>query len=151
MTAKTAASSNPGPLKIEEYKFCKQQIMENIKIMNQIEIYVIGAIAAVYVFAIAQRDIAVATSAVAIASLIALLGAVRVRALDQTIRVLNDYVQKIEKNELDIGWTSFYRQKRSRYMNWSRIVLWVSLVLLTIGCAIFVMVFGPFWIKPIPK
>ena len=39
---------------VEEYKSCKQHIVEDIKWMDQLEVYTVGAVAAVYVFVFSE-------------------------------------------------------------------------------------------------
>lgn len=133
-------------LRTEEYKVCKQQILENIKAMDQLEIYSVGAIAGVFVFALSQSDKNIVVLAVMLACLIALLGFLRFWALDSTIGVLNDYVQGLEKQIEKIGWTTFYREKRTTFMSWSRWIVWCVLLFLTFSFQLIVLCKGPFWV-----
>jgi hypothetical protein len=140
----TAKSENK--LQIEEYKICKQQILDNIKSMDQLEIYSVGAIAAVFVFALSQTHAVVITFAIALSFLIASLGFVRFAALDKMIGILNDYVQTVEESTKEIGWTKYYRTKRTQYMKWSRYIVWAVLLGVTTSFLIIVLRYGPFWV-----
>jgi hypothetical protein len=44
------SAPEPSNLLIEEYKSCRQLLADDIKWMDQLEIYTVGGIAAVYVF-----------------------------------------------------------------------------------------------------
>jgi hypothetical protein len=81
-----------------------------------------------------------------LAFLIALLGFFRFLALDKTIGVLNDYIQKTEQSSDKIGWTAFYRDKRTVWMACSRWFVWSVLLFLTCFFAGVVLCKGPFWI-----
>jgi hypothetical protein len=135
------------PLMLEEYKTCKQQIVEDIKWMDQLEIYTVGAVAAVYVFAFSQTKPLLVELLSLIPPFILLAGALRTAALDSTIGVLNDYIVNIEDKNPQIGFTRFYRDNRSFVMKGSRYLVWATLLLLTIGFEILVLRNGPFWTK----
>ena len=143
----TLTTPETHPLAIEEFKSCKQQILEDIKWMDQIEIYSVGAIAAVYVFAFTQAKPLLIEFICFIPPFIALAGALRTLALDQTIRVLNDYLVSIEGSNSTIGYTGYYRKHRSFVMKASRYVVWGTLLLLTFGFEYLVIRHGAFWTK----
>ena len=132
-------------LQVEEYKSCRNQIAENIKIMEQLETYCVAAVAAILVFALAQKSEFVMVSAIMIAVYIPLHGYLRFYALDRLIRTLNDYLEKIEQQHPEIGWTSFYRAKRSKNMWLSRHIFWFLIIFFTIGLEILVLTRGIFW------
>jgi hypothetical protein len=142
--------SEDDQLALEEYKICKQQIIEDIKWMDQLEIYTVGAVAAVYVFAFTQAKPSILVELLcAIPPFIALAGALRTAALDRTIGVINDYVVQIEEKNPQIGFTKFYRRNRSFVMKASRYAVWGLLLLLTFGFELFVFRHGAFWTKGI--
>jgi hypothetical protein len=134
------------PLAIEEYKFCKQLIMEDIKWMDQLEVWVVAAIAAVYLFIFTQAKSGLVIYLIFVPFLLAGAGMLRTTALDRTIGVLNDYIVILEKKYPDqIGFTGFYRRKRSLIMRISRRIVWWGLLLGT-GTILAVTLYrGPFW------
>jgi len=133
-------------LSVEEYKSCKQQLIEDIKWMDQLEVYTVGAVAAVYVFVFSQAKPVLAEILCFIPPFIALAGALRTVALDQTIKVLNDYIVEVEKKNPEIGFTTFYRRHRSFVMKASRYTVWSILLILTFGFQFLVVWRGAFWI-----
>ncbi len=132
-------------LSIEEYKSCKQHIVEDIKWMDQLEVYTVGAVAAVYVFVFSQAKPTLAVLLCFIPPFIVLAGALRTLALDKTIGVLNDYVVELERKNPEIGFTTFYRKNRSFVMKGSRYAVWSVLLILTFGFPILVLWHGVFW------
>ncbi|MEA2974589.1 MAG: hypothetical protein QOF19_109 [Alphaproteobacteria bacterium] len=135
------------PLLLEEYKNCKQQILEDIKWMDQLEVYVVGAVATVYVFVFAQKEPTLAKLISIIPLFVVCAGALRTAALDSTIGVLNDYLVKIEKQHTDVGYTQFYRLSRSPTMKTSRYIVWGTLLFLSISFAFVTFFWGPFWLN----
>jgi hypothetical protein len=132
---------------LEEYKNCRQQILDDIKWMDHLEIYSVGAVAAVYVFMFAQTKPILVELLSFIPPLIVLAGALRTSALDKTIFVLNNYLEEIEKRESAIGYTGYYRDHRSFVMKASRYLVWGVLIVLTFGFQGLLYFVGPFWIE----
>ena|SRR5712692_1870363 len=132
---------------IEEYKFCKEHILENIRWMDKLEVYVVGAVAAVYVFIFSQTGAILAEFLSLIPFTIVLLGALRTIAIDQTIRVLNNYIEDIETKNPEIGFTGYYRTSRSFAMKSSRYAVWGMLLVLTLFFQILALSKGPFWLR----
>jgi hypothetical protein len=134
-------------LTLEEYKNCRQQILEDIKWMDQLEIYTFGAVAAVFVFIFTQKEPVLTKALIVIPFVISVVGAMRTWALDKTIFVLNNYLQDVEKRHPVIGYTQYYRDNRSQIMKNSRIFVWGVLPVFTFVLALVVWCSGPFWIK----
>ncbi|WP_047310070.1 hypothetical protein [Rhodopseudomonas palustris] len=142
--------SKDSGLKQEEYKICKQQVLENIKAMDQLEVYAVGAIAAIFVFALTQTERLIVVLAISTAFMVVVYGFVRFKALDHVIGVLNDYVEKLEDDSSNsIGWTKYYRGNRSPYMRHSRHLVWYFLGVSIFFLDLYLIACGPFWIpKP---
>jgi hypothetical protein len=132
---------------LEEYKSCRQQILEDIKWMDQLEIYCFGAVAAVYVFVFTQTQPVLIRVLMLIPLAIAMAGAMRTLALDKTIGILNDYLEQIEKKHPEIGFTTYYRANRSAVMKASRYMVWGFLPIVTLVFGLVVWICGPFWLK----
>jgi hypothetical protein len=132
---------------LEEYKSCRQQIIENIRWMDQLEIYSVGAVAAVYVFIFTQTKPILIELLSFIPPFIVLAGALRTAAIDRTIGVLNNYIVEVEKKNPEIGFTRFYRQHRSWVMKSSRYTVWGVLLVLTFGFEFIALWLGPFWLR----
>ena len=137
-------------LVLEEYKNCRQQILEDIKWMDQLEIYCFGAVAAIYVFILTQKQPVLIKVLMFLPFAIAMVGAVRTWALDKTIGTLNDYLEQIEKKHPEIGFTAFYRANRSPVMKASRYMVWPVLPIVTLVFGLVVLICGPFWLKGAP-
>ncbi len=133
-------------LALEEYKSCRQQILEDIKWMDQLEIYAVGAVAAVYVFIFTQTRPVLIELLSLIPPFIVLAGALRTSALDKTIGVLNDYLARQEEQYPEIGFTTYYRANRSPIMKTSRYIVWGVLLFLSIGFELIVLWLGAFWL-----
>ena len=134
-------------LLLEEFKACKQHIIENIKWMDQLEIYTVGAVAVVYVFIFAQTKPLLIEALSLIRPFIALAGALRTVAIDRTIGILNDYLLRVESCHKSIQFTSFYRTNRSFVMRSSRYAVWGVLLMITFGFEILIFYVGAFWLK----
>jgi hypothetical protein len=143
----SVAMLKDNPLALEEYKICKQQIIEDIKWMDQLEIYTVGAVAAVYVFTFTQAKPILVEFLCFIPLFIVLAGALRTAALDRTIGVLNDYIVQILEKNPEIGFTKFYRKNRSFVMKASRYAVWGILIGLTLLFEVLVLRFGAFWAR----
>ena len=146
-TCGNIAMSEKGNYSIEEYKSCKQQISDAIKAMDQIEIFVVGAIAAVYVYMFTQAAAELVIPVLLIPVFLAVAGGLRTWALDDTIGLFNDYMQRVERENPNINFTIFYRANRTKKMKWSRYIVWGFLLSGTVSMAIFTYVKGPIWIK----
>jgi hypothetical protein len=145
-----AAMADDDPLAVEEYKICRQQIVENIKAMDALEIYTVGAVSAIYVFMFSQTNALIIKSASVMPFLISSLAALRFIALDRTIGLLNDYLVIREASAKTIGWIGHYRAHRTPYMRQSRNIVWLLLVGLTFVGAIAILSSGQLWTPP-PK
>ncbi|MGP9810078.1 hypothetical protein ACTZWT_01050 [Rhodopseudomonas sp. NSM] len=139
-------SSQPSALLLEEYKSCRQLLADDIKWMDQLEIYTVGAVAAVYVFMFTLKANEFTTWVALVPPTICMAAALRTVAIDRTIRVINDYLENIEKLHPEIGYTTFYRKTRSPTMRHSRQYVWTLLIAATCGGYIYVRVKGPFWL-----
>ena len=115
-------------LLIEEYKSCRDLIKTNIDIMEKLEVYSIGAIAAVTTFALSKDNSTVEGVAIWLPLVITVAGFIRFLGVDSTIGKINDYLKGIEGSYGSLGWTSFYRRSaRVKMLKFSRYLVWAIL------------------------
>jgi len=132
-----------------EFEALRASIAENIKTMDQNEVYLIFGIASIYFLVALDKDTGDITVKFSlwISFFLVVLAFLRYRALDSIIGITNDYLKKLEEYNPSIGWTSFYRDpdNRSILMPGSRYVFWTVLGLLTGMMALYVQFCGVFW------
>ena len=133
-------------LLIEEYKSCRQLLADDIKWMDQLEIYTAGGIAATYVFMFTLKAGEFTTWVALVPCVICFAAMLRTIAIDRTIGVINDYLVSIEERYPEIGYTKFYRKNRRPTMRHSRQYVWSILLLATSGIYFAVRIKGPFWL-----
>lgn len=125
---------------LEQYKMLKTEIMSHVEETRKLEIYSIGAIAAIYSWFITRSTLP--SRAWLIALLIPLLGGLRTYTLYKRIGLLSEYLREIEnkifkdENKL-IGWERYFHSKsllvyKKQGIPFSSIVFWVSLLVVTI-------------------
>jgi len=134
------------PLLIEEYKSCRQQLAENIKWMDQLEVYTVGAIAAIYVFMFTLKRSEFVTWVAMVPWILVLAAGLRTAAIDKTIGVINDYLAQLERAKPEIGFTTFYRNNRKPMMRYSRYYAWFLMFVITLGVYGATVISGPFWL-----
>ena len=134
------------PLQIEEYKSCRQHLAENIKWMDQLEVYTAGAIAAIYVFMFTLKRAEFVTWVAMVPWILVLAAGLRTAAIDKHLGVINDYLAQLEQANPEIGFTTFYRQNRKPMMKYSRYYTWFLMLLITFGVYGVTVISGPFWL-----
>jgi hypothetical protein len=92
-------------LLIEEYKSCRELILKNIDIMERNEVYATGACAAIFVFSLQAGNYLVSIISVWLPPIIAFLGYLRFRGLDDVIDKINGYLIKVEAAHEPLNWT----------------------------------------------
>jgi len=109
----------------EEYKGCRDLFLENVRAMERNEIYSLGAIGAVMVYAVSATDPRIAIPSSLIPLAISVIGKMRYIGFGITAGSLNSYIQKLEAEHDDIGWTTFQRANATgSYLRKSRFLLW---------------------------
>jgi hypothetical protein len=117
-------------LTAEEYKSCRDLFLENVRAMERNEIYALGAIGAVMVYAISASDPWVAIPSSLIPLAIAVIGRMRYLGFGITAKALNSYLEQVEKEQDGIGWICFQRgTDAGGYLRQSRFLLWRVLVM----------------------
>ncbi len=138
----TSIDKPSADLVVEEYKACRALISQNITIMEQTETYAVGAVAASASFTIGMNAHLLAIFSAWIPLMITGFGHRRFRALQQTIRRIDRYIQdRVEKSWPVIGYTSYYRSENDHSLSASRDGLWTTMRRCSIAFGITVSVF----------
>ena len=138
------SETSPQPDTKSEYEFCQRLLIENISILEKTEVYATGAIAATFAFSASAQEPFVAKISATIPIYIAIIGYLRWRGLDSTIKTINDYLEVLGAHLPDGGWTKYYRANRGPELRRSRMIIWSLLITLTIMFFNFTMFLGPF-------
>ncbi|WP_311276826.1 hypothetical protein [Methylobacterium sp. WCS2018Hpa-22] len=125
-------------VEIEEYKSCRDLISRHIDMIEKNEIYVIGAVAASAVFALAAETKQVAIAAGFITILISLIGWARYHGLRSTIAVVDEYIKEKEGRSESLGFTQYYLKHKSGALGKSRETVWYILLGFALFFAFFV-------------
>jgi hypothetical protein len=129
--------------RLAEFQSLRLQILENIKAMDQNEIYMLGAVAAVYVLIFQETTAAKLVPMIIWAPCVLVLaGYLRFLALDAIIGTINNY---LETKEGTGDWVRFYRKERKPLMRESRHFFWTLVGSVTLVSAIIVSCKGVFW------
>lgn len=121
-------------LLVEEYRSCRDLIAKNIDIIEKTEVYAVGASAAIFVFSLSSTTKTIAVASAWLPLVIALLGFLRFRGIDDTIDKINNYLMKIEKKVETINWTTFYRENnKKKELKKTRYAFWIVLMLVSLG------------------
>ena len=127
-----------------EYEFCQKLLIENISILEKTEVYATGAIAAAFAFSVSAQEPFVAYISATIPIFVALIGYLRWRGLDSTIKTINDYLEILGAGLPNGGWTKYYRANRSLELRRSRKWIWSLLITLSAMFFGFMLMLGPF-------
>jgi hypothetical protein len=131
-----------------DYEFCQKLLIENISIIERMEIYATGAIAATIVFSASTEGTSLAYVSSLVPILIALIGCLRWIGLSTTISTIGDYLAKYDETLANGGWTKYYRDNKKTWrktsiLKLSRHAIWVILLLVSVGFATITFCYGP--------
>lgn len=120
-------------LLIEEYKSCRELIAKNIDIIERTEVYAVAAAAALFVFSLSATNKTIAVVSAWMPLVVAILGLMRFRGIDDTIDKINSYFIKLEGRYATIGWTTFYREKnKKKELKRTRYGIWFDMIAVSI-------------------
>jgi hypothetical protein len=129
-------------LSLEDFKSCRELLVENIRIMERNETAVVAAVGATITFGVASAD-PLFTAHLVILPTIIVLGYLRFLGLRHVIHLADEFTLKIEAN-LPIGWATYYRAKSTGLLGRSRHAFWGVLALLAMFYLGFCIRCGPF-------
>lgn len=115
---------------VAEYNQCRSALLKNIELMDRSEVFYLTAAAAATAYFLTNDKIASGKTIPIIELLVGLFplyillfGLFRFLALDRTVKIYNDYLQKIEdKHKNSIGLTTFFRKKNQKILFYYRLI-----------------------------
>ena len=139
------AKGLPQDLSVENFKVCRELIVENIRIMERNETYVVGAVAAIIGFGIAQQDRTIFIIHALVAAVVVALGALRFAGLHHVIQLGDEYSRIVEKElATKVRWATYYQEHTHGTLGKSRLAFWIVLGLLIAFYLGYCICHGPF-------
>jgi hypothetical protein len=118
--------------------------IENISIIEKTEIYATGSIAVAFAFSVSAQQPFVSYISATIPICVAIVGYLRWRGIDSTIKTINDYLEILGTDLPHGGWTKYYRAKRGPALRRSRNQIWLLLIMLSTLFFVLTIILGPF-------
>jgi|tagenome__1003787_1003787.scaffolds.fasta_scaffold20988451_7 hypothetical protein len=127
-TAGSATAASPD-LSAEEYRHCRELLLENVRSMDRNEIYTLGAVAVTMVFSLTATNPAVAIGSAMIPLALSYMARLRYMGIGIMTRTLNTFMVRMVKANPSISWTTFERSaKAGKFLRENRVFFWYVLM-----------------------
>jgi hypothetical protein len=121
---------------IEEYKTLKAELLANVEESIKLEIYALGATAAVYAWLVSQEICKVIIWFLPF--ILCLFGSIRSYALIRRVEHIAKYIsEEIEKKNDCPGWETYFRDNKKTLLSATVYIFWLGLLFITIVAPFF--------------